>query len=514
MMIKKILSATCCLFILSFIFIPCIAQAKLPNAEQNHEQIRQLWNQKKAQYIQMIKRTKDNTGILYDIQGETNNLLKYAGYSRQYALLDELISLYLLSLDTLTETDQYLFSYFPGDSRVSVHRLNKKYRMWVDNQKPVGQETILDSAQFLYVLSEAVSIISDIEKEKRTPIMKEALSKFIPLLLEHYNRWIFNTPGPFQVAGWGCRYNGESVSAVMNHYEFLTKKLERKLGNGNSPSYCNVVQDIDMWIIAGVANILAVSKKEKELVNMTPQEYGKFLNYVRMGANLLESRITLTKLKNFDGRRVVGAIFDPGIFDEHPDYDHVGYTGPAFPDKISSNKLGYQGRGVGWDLSHARRFVHVFDALLKSGDILDLDFPTKAVMKQMANQLVYATFNRDFQKPLFTNFMDGTNGWYRVNYAGRPGFGYGPWDMSINVFDGGYGFWSVYNRDIKKVFSGFWDMMESNDPAMRKHVAEHYGKNYWNQHARVSGLNFENKNNPNTQSFLIQFMPSLYFMNR
>lgn len=264
---RKIFFLMFCFIILFPLFASAAVQMGLPITEQQyHEQIHQLWNQKKTQYIEMLKKSGEDPTILYNIQAETNNLLKYAGYCQKYELIDELSSLYLKALDTLIITDQYHYAYYPGSPRLSVHRLDKKYRMWVDSQKPIGQEIILESSQFLYLLSDLVSIIADIREDKRTPAMKNAIAKFIPLLIEHYDRWIFNTPGPFQVRGWGCRYNGQHVPTTMNHQEFLKRKLERKLGNGKSPSSCNAVQDIDMWIIADVVNILTVYKQEERLV--------------------------------------------------------------------------------------------------------------------------------------------------------------------------------------------------------------------------------------------------------
>jgi len=164
---------------------------------------------------------------------------------------------------------------------------------------------------------------------------------------------------------------------------------------------------------------------------------------------------------------------------------------------------------VGWDLSHARRFVHVFETLLRNKELLNLEFPTKTLMEKLANQLIYGTFNRDFKKPLFANFMDGTNGWFRVGYNGRIGYGYGPWDMSIAVLTGGYGFWAKYNKDVDAVFCSLQKMLESNDPDVRKHVIEHYEENYWLHYKRFRLFNFQDKENPNTQSVLIQFLPSL-----
>ncbi len=501
----------CLMTILSYVEV--LAQVELPITDKRyHEQISWLWNQKKDQYAEMIKKSGTNPTILYDIQTETNNLLKYAGYYQKYSLVDELISLYLNALDTLTITDQYLYAYYPGSPRLSVHQLDKKYRMWVDNQKPIGQEIILESSQFLYLLSDTVSIITDVRKDKRSPIMKEALNKFIPLLVEHYNRWIFNTPGPFQVHGWGCSYDDQNVPTAMNHQEFLVKKLERKLGNGKSPSYCNVVQDIDMWIITGVANLLTVNKKEKGLVNISSEEYRKMSSYVKTGIKLLESRFSYTELKDFNGKTVVGALFDKGIFDDHPEFEFAGYSGKEFPMLPLMDKAKYRGRNVGWDLSHARRFVHIFDSLMKSKNVLGLDFPTRALVEKMVNQFIYGTFNRDFKKPLFANFMDGTNGWFRVNYSGKSGFAYGPWDMSESVLTGGYGFWSRYNPDIQKVFVAIMNMLESNDPDIRNHVIEHYETNFWNHHKRASQKNLKNMEDAITQSVFIQMLPSLCFM--
>jgi len=126
--------------------------------------------------------------------------------------------------------------------------------------------------------------------------------------------------------------------------------------------------------------------------------------------------------------------------------------------------------------------------------------------------LNYATFNRDFKKPLFTNFMDGTNGWYRVNYSGRKGFGYGPWDMSISVLTGGFGFWSKYNSDTQKVFVALIEMLKSKDPAIRQHVINHYETNVWKQYKREREFNFEKLDDSKTLGILIQVLPSLCFM--
>lgn len=370
---------------------------------------------------------------------------------------------------------------------------------------PLGRESILASSQFLYLVSDAITVITNIGQAERTSTMQEFVRKFIPILLDHYKRWIFDEIGPFQVRGWGCKVKGKYVTTGMNHFEFITKMLKRELGDCDSSGYCNGVTDTDMWIIAGVSNLLAASKKASQLVPIPPEDSERLFNYLAVGLELIKDRFTYKNLKDFEGKPVEGANFYIGVWDDHPEYAYTGYSEEGYPIGIEPQRK----KGVGWDLSHARRFVHVFDALFRNKDLLNLEFPTEALMEKLANQLIYGVFNRDFKKPLFTNFMDGTNGWFRVGYNERIGFGYGHWDMSIAVLTGGYGFWAKYNKDVETVFCVLREMLESNDPDVRKHMTEHYEKNYWCNYERPLEFSFEDQENPNTQSVLIQFLPSL-----
>jgi hypothetical protein len=285
-------------------------------------------------------------------------------------------------------------------------------------------------------VSEAIFVITNIEQAKRTHTMQEFVRKFTPILLDHYKRWIFDEVGPFQVRGWGCTVKGKYVASGMNHFEFITKKLKRELGDSDSPGYCNSVTDTDMWIIAGVSNLLAAYKKENRLARIPSEDFERLIIYVKTGEKLLKSRITYSILKNFEGKTVEGANFGRGAWDDHPTYAYAGCNTEKYPAINSLSNIKWKRSGLGWDLSHARRFVHVFEALFRNKKLLNLEFPTEALMEKFANQLIYSTFNRDFKKPLFTNFMDGSNGWFRVGYRKRVGFGYGPWDMSIAVLTG------------------------------------------------------------------------------
>jgi hypothetical protein len=130
-------------------------------------------------------------------------------------------------------------------------------------------------------------------------------------------------------------------------------------------------------------------------------------------------------------------------------------------------------------------------------------------MKRLSNQLLYKVFNKEFNTPLFSNYMDGSNGWYRVGYAKKKGFGYMPSDMSIAILTGGYGFWAPYNTDINKMYTAIIKMLNSTIPSVKQHVKQHYEQNVWTNNKRENKMNFSCIGKARYESVLIQFLPSL-----
>ena len=514
----------CCIFFLILIVAALhfcensFSSEKVTLHDSNHEyhnRVKDIWGKRKPLYYEWLKGKdyvsdgfqKSHPNELYDVQLETNNLLKYSEYCHDLHMLEELTVLYSRAQDTLKETNQYVFYYYPQSPRRSVRNLDTTHKMWLNQH---GEESILVSSQFLYAVSETVVLIANLEPKERTPLMLDFVQKFTPILLDHYNRWVFDSSGIFQVRGWGCKINGKYVDSGLNHFEFIKRKLDRKLGDCVSPSYCNAVTDTDMWIITGVSNILAASMKNNLMLPVPLENSKKLLDYVKVGVELFKSRIVYNKLKNFEGGFVTGANFDLGAWNDHPTHAHTWYCNEKYPDfsSLQNSKKQHQS-DLGWDLSHARRFVGVFESLCRNKELLHLDFPTTKLIEQLANQFIYKTFNKNLELPLFTNFMDGTNGWFRVDYSGRKGFGYGPWDMSIAALTGGYGFWAQYNKDIVKLFHVLYQMIDSSKTKIRKHVIEHYEKNCWRDYKRFRLFNFQDLDDLETQSVLIQFLPSM-----
>ncbi|NOT84682.1 MAG: hypothetical protein HOP02_07895 [Methylococcaceae bacterium] len=490
--------------------LPAVATANRCQDQAYVNKIHDLWNSRKPTYAAWIANSKDDSYNLYNVQIETNNLLIYAGRCHDTVILGELLSIYLPAIDTLKSMDYYQFYYYPSSARQTKRKLPKLSKMWLTKDTSIGTENILSSAQFLYLIADAINIISEIAPTERTPLMASLLTKYTPVLIDHYQRWIFDAVGPFQVRGWGCAVNGKYVETGMNHQKYLIKSLTKALGAGSSVSYCNAVTDTDMWIIAGVTKLIAASKKTTLNLSISAAAVTNYLNYIKLGVRLLETRTTLKDLNDFSGKIVQGANFDLGVWDDHEDYKYTGYELAEYPRFNDKDLKKYSKKNASWDISHARRFINVFQTLYENKTLLGLTFPSQAIMQGLANQFIYGTFNGDFDMPLFANFMDGSNGWFRVGYLGRVGFGYAPNDQSIAALTGGYGFLSEYNVDISKLFCKLEVMVNSKSANIRKHVIDHYESVYQNNYVKVRSADYTNLNNAETQSNFLSFYPALY----
>ncbi len=445
---------------------------------------------------------------LYDIQLLTSSLLRYASYCGDIQVFRSILKLYSRCFNTMESVDSYRFFYYPGGPRLSAHKLDKRYKMWLSEDR---LENILVSSQFLFAVSETLVAITRLAPDVRSPLMIRYANTALGILRSHYIRWCFSAPGPFQVRGWGCKINGRYVESGLNHFEFLKKKLRGELGDKRSPSYCNAVTDTDMFIIGGVANMLAARSREPALVKMSGREYNCYLTYLKTGLDLLRSRLTFTELKDFSGRPVQGVVFDQGAWDTHPDYRYACYKGASYPlgEIFQHAPLPSE---TTWDISHARRYVDIFSSLVRDTTILSLSFFDASLLEALANQFVYKVFDGNFDRPLFSNFWGGVNGWYRVGYSGRKGYGYGPSDLSIAALTGGFAFLAQYNKDVGHLYRKLADMVLCGSDKDKRWLREHFSGNRYKNYKRFRLPFFSKRTGGKSDSkeiLLLTFVPSL-----
>lgn len=391
--------------------------------------------------------------ILYDIQFYTNNALRYAGETRDIEMLSDLSDIYLRAHDELLLREDYAYYNWSGENALSVHDLETSAYMWVGN--PAGQdeefpiESLIASSQFTFAVANLINYILDVPSGQRTQSMNDLVSDYDAILLnDHFERWIFAGQGIFQTKGWG------GPAGLYNHSEHLQNLINHSYGS--SVSYINAVTDTDMWIVAGVVEMLAANAKDPTAVPIGSTLKQNLQAYVKLASRLFESRLTESDLTNFDGHPVKGVNFDLGVWKDHPDHAYVGYTGGSSPLGQSAMPQS----SVGWDVSHATRFVNFFETLYRNRSLTGQTWVDDELMSRIANQLVYGAFNKDLDEPLLNNFMDGTNGWYRVGYTSGFG-GYSPNELTQALIFGGYGFWGRFHPDVARVVEELWSDIDS-----------------------------------------------------
>lgn len=414
----------------------------------------------------------DDTEGLYNAQLYTAQLLMHAEYAREVPVLVGLAATYLGAFDGLHSYDSEHFYYAHPPDGGPVERdvwwpVSRPVRYWHGRVDAGSVEQVLSSAQFLWVIARLVRITADM------PSAPAELVAFVQqvrevLVTDHLQRWIEPDPalpGRFQRRGWGCN------SGTYSHREHLQNLLTRAYGTAalpdpptNAPSYCNAVFDEDLWIIADVLEVLGAHHANPTLLPLSPEQKASLTSYAQLGLSVIRSRLAPTRI---DG----GLDFDEGIFDDYEDNAWTGYTatssecGPCksighclcaeFPGWIDAGVPDggkpqpalprRPAKNVGWDISHARRFVAVFDSIVRHRALVPSEAAGDAELRGLARQFATAVWNGDTRAPHFTNFFDGTNGWYRVNYDHRPAFAYPPNAMDEDeAWTSGYGFWAQY----------------------------------------------------------------------
>ena len=436
---------------------PAAAQTNRCPPAHIREILKPLWDYRRPLIAKSItdELTAGDPYVLYNVQGFTNNLLEMAVSCADTATIQKLVDMYLLAYPHLKSTSQGYKAWLCDSSACGIY-----------NGQPI--EYTLASTQFTYLLSRTANILAGLPTSSLSSSMREFLQKYPPVIAnDHLHKWIADTTVFSQC---GVRDN--------NHRQLVEKLINRVFPT--SPTYCNFVLDRDMWIIAAAAELLAADNRSS-LITLTSAQTRELRDHVALGTRLIQSRLTETSLTNFADRPVKGLDFDRSMWRDYPGNAYAGYTGSAFPKE--SDK--HTSPTVGWDFSHARRFTHVFTSLLDTRFATGQTFPDNTVLTKLANQVAYKIFNKDFNRPLFTNYWDGTNGWYRVGYSGRIGFAYAPSDLSIAFPTGGYGLWGKFNPDIDRVMNAVWKVIDSTDPKVVEFRNQHYGSIYNNYQRTV-----------------------------
>jgi hypothetical protein len=190
------------------------------------------------------------------------------------------------------------------------------------------------------------------------------------------------------------------------------------------------------------------------------------------------------------------ASIDAGFGAKRTDHAYAGYQGSQSP-VVCVEKNGQLSpvplnppippqsvADVGWDISHARRLVPLFDAVERVGNQAlqkyDLDLgvlPDRSLQLAYAHQLVRVIWNQDFYSPLFTNYWSGANGWYRVAYDPGNGscrLGNPPFALSSAFAQGGFVVWGKFDQLIYRLGAQLYLALNLTSPRNPYWIKKYY----------------------------------------
>ena len=338
----------------------------------------------------------------YNLEYYLRSVVNMGATHSDYALLNELAQFFIAYEARFTTlgamralqsptTDTSMLNREGADS---IRTLN-----WVIvNSTPpnVVRTCYLCTSQFLHPAARLIRIITTLPAAQRTPDMEAFVRWYAPLIIhDHLMNLLYDAPGENWVPHWQSILNG---------------------------TWQHPMEDMHLWMIATAAEMLGANANDPALVPMTSDEQSKLIESVQVGVNLFHKQETLySTTRNFQGVVVGSASYFNGDNATSSDYAYSGYTGQSFP---TSSQARVQ-PGASWDISHFYRVPLFLRSMYDNRKATGLAFPATSDVQLVVNQYMYRVFQGDFTHPLFNNFFDGSNGWFRVAYHGS-GFGYPP----------------------------------------------------------------------------------------
>ncbi len=282
----------------------------------------------------------------------------------------------------------------------------------------------------------------------------------------------------------------------------LRARIAAKPGDVKNGSSALFLTDKDLWqiaIYADLAGVLDLRPSLREDLNLDEEKTAVLREHLTLLLKLFRARTTLMNARNADGKQVVVADLDRGFWRLYADNQYASYNGVAppvscveLPGDLGQKKIR---RGVdasslptsetlGWDISHARRLIHFFNAidrnrsaLMSTFSLSGNDLPTQQVVAAFARQLTINVWNQNTDYPLFANYYNGVNGWYRVAYdngTGRCTEGYSPYGLSNSFPSGGYASWGVWDSSIDILSRRLYMLTKSNDDYNKLFIKKYY----------------------------------------
>lgn len=420
---------------------------------------------------------------LYELAAHTEAFLEAAIVCNEVDLFDDIVSLYLRASQSMRRQTHAFATNLPHSSlEVFARRpLAKPAWMWVFTEKDqrsadelidpddddeacrpdpgekgrkpdvrVPVENPLASAKMMYVAARGISFIAQRSPADRTEVMSEFVNHYWNTLIEgHLERWILTHPHGFMPIK-AC-HDEEVRYNLANYFE---KLIDHAFPT--TVSYCNALRDSDLIMVAALSEALSAHAHDATLAHISRATLRDYQRFLRLSTELIRSRASTTRLVTHSNRRARGVLVDGGASDDLKDYRCAGFEG----DNPWRTGACVPATNVGWDFNHSKSLLTLARSLHDNRKALRsigarTRWPNKRFFKHLSNQVAYAVFDGNMAAPRFANFMDGSNGWYRV----KKDAAFCPSCRSDAFYNGGWGRLSIWNADLQELNERLREML-------------------------------------------------------
>lgn len=387
--------------------------------------------------------TQGNTYALYDLQIYLHDFLLMLGRCNDEVILEQLLDV--------------IFPVFMQLETVDLYGQEKWICKSCTDKKLIGREVELYSKQYIAFLTDVVFILSKLDF-KNNKHLDGFVKKAVQVTMGHLYRWSLDK---------------DMIQHIKERIPFSAKE-----SNG-TPKY--FFTDKDIWGLVALSNMAQIATDRPEWM---PKDFFKnngfpvsIIQFAQLEFELLKKRLFIKLYYDEnEERNIVTADLDKGYWRLYRDYQYAGYMGNEKPlDCLTNKKMDtvFSKNDLGWDLSHMRRIVRFLEVMDRSHQsvmffyqIDKKNLPNKNLKQAFVNQLLYKIWNKDEMYPLFSNYWDGTNGWYRVGYndgSGKCREGVPPYGLSESFATGGFATWGSDSAIIRGLARRIFDLSLSSN---------------------------------------------------
>jgi hypothetical protein len=385
----------------------------------------------------------------------------------------------------------------------------------VDKIDGINKENLISSSQFVYPITAILhySAIQNLEENQEYgTFFREFRLKYYPVVYRHHIlRWVLNRG--FDVGNFPKMFNG--VWTPFNHFDLVNNLIDKKFTKNTYDNMIQDLDGWIAFSMGHLLaahdlrpDLFPMTEGDAVKLGIHLENFITLL-HSRMNYEILSVPNGSTKEK------VEVVTIDKGGMLGWKDLAYAGYSGTKFPGaQYDDEKVTVIAPAmtppppipVAWDLSHARRFVnffwsmknlesfrlknlsYIYDAEVSSADhhtgLLSEQYSkvfgicslvnkseylkcrsdtvknhfNKAAVAYANNLLYRVTIRKTFTDADFTldqihfsNYLCGTNGWYRVDYLNTPYAGYPPSSktLEVSLIEGGQSYFIQFNQKLE-----------------------------------------------------------------